>query len=374
MKVLMTERFLPESIYSLELGNELKKYCELTIFCKRNVNPVLYPGLTWINRFYRDGQKKWLALPDYWLTLQALTREIRRGGYDVVHVQTFKSAKHEMDVYMKNRKYYGKLVHTVHNILPHEVSVLDRKLYGDFYHACDELIVHNEVTKKRLAGDFHIEEEKITVIPHGAYNTHMGASKKTVRTETKNFVVFGNIRRYKGIDILLEALALVPSEVRKRIKIVIAGKQFEKLDDTDYEGMIHGKKLDDCVSFQEGFVPEEKMDALFQNADAAIFPYREIYASGAMLMAYTYKVPVIASDIPVFREETNQGKTGRLFSCENIQELAKALSEAADWSSEVTASFQKEIDSLIQEKYNWEKSAKKTSEVYRKNRKNKKIY
>lgn len=366
MKVLMTERFLPESIYSVELGQELGKYCDLTIFCKRNVNPADYPGLRWVNRFYTDGQKKWLSLPDYWLSLRQLAGRLKQGGYDVVHVQTFKSARHEMPVYCGQKAHYGKLVHTVHNVLPHEASAEDKKLYGDFYRACDNLIAHNEATKERLVADFALPPEKIAVIAHGAYKTHMGGTEPEEKPADgrRTYVFFGNIRRYKGVDILLRAVALLPPDKRAKMRFVISGKQQTKLDATDYRDMIRGLGLEDCVAFSNDFIPEEDIGKLFAQADAAVFPYRHIYASGAMLMAYTYGKPVIASDIPVFREETDGGKTGLLFRAEDPQSLADALAASLDWTGADISRFQGEIKTLIQKKYNWEISARKTMEVY----------
>lgn len=368
MKVLMIERFLPESIYSVELGAELKKYCDLSVLCKRNVKPEHYPGFQWINCFYTDGQKKWLAPFDYFLSLCQLERQIRKGHYDVIHVQTFKSARYEMSVYKKTRNDYGKLVHTVHNILPHEAPEKDRKMYEDFYHFCDRLIVHNQATKDRLSGDFSIPEEKISVIAHGAYDTHM-KSKRTKDQGKKNkqtYVCFGNIRHYKGIDLLLQAIALIPPSERKKMQFYIAGKQYPKLDGTDYKEMIYSLGIGDCVRFSNEFVPEDRISKLFERADVAIFPYREIYASGAMLMAYTYGTPVIASDIPVFREETENGKTGILFRAENVNELAKAILTSMNWTMEERQKFKSGIEDLIVTKYNWKKSARKTIKVYQK--------
>ncbi len=64
-------------------------------------------------------------------------KEIKKGSYDVVHVQSFKDAKYEIPLYCKNKKYIPRLVHTVHNLLPHEASAGDRELYSRFYNCCD---------------------------------------------------------------------------------------------------------------------------------------------------------------------------------------------------------------------------------------------
>ena len=84
------------------------------------------------------------------------------------------------------------------------------------------------------------------------------------------------------------------------------------------------------------------------------------------MMAYTYDKPVVASDIPTFAEETENGRTGILFESENPQALADALIRAYECSEEQVREYGASICNLIAEKYNWKRSAEKTAEVYRK--------
>lgn len=365
MKVLMTELFLPDSIYTLELGRELKKYCDLTIFCKENVS-VQETGIKWIPGFYPGGSNKAVAVAKYGFSLLRLAETIRKGKFDVVHVQTMKNAGFETELYYRMRKYYKKIVYTVHNVLPHEATVKDRQIYKKFYDFCDELIVHNDSSKKSLMESFDVPESKISVIAHGAYKTHTIGQKVKGDNPVTNFLQFGYIRKYKGIDILLEAIALIPPEKRKHMHFTIAGKLYPKLDDTDYEGRIRRLGIEDCVSFSTEHIPDEMLPALFRDVDFALFPYRNIYGSGALLMAYTYGKPVIASDIPTFREETDGGRTGFLFESENPRALAEAILGAAGCSSKQMQDYQAAIQEMVLEKYNWEKSAAKTKEVYQK--------
>lgn len=365
MKVLMIELFLPESNYTLELGRELGKKTELTVFCRRGA-AAAEKNIRWIDRFYRGGKGKAAAMAGYAKGLFDLYREIRRGHYQVVHVQTFKSAGFEIPLYIRLKPYAGLLVHTVHNLLPHEAKSSDRKLYRRFYRACDLLIVHNEHCKQLLKNDYGISEDKILVIPHGAYTLVSRTEKALRRTEGKTrFLQFGIFRKYKGIDILLEAVSGLPEEWRSRMHFVIAGARHRKLDDTDYEGMIKQLGIEKMVTLRESHIPDEELGDLFGQADICLFPYREIYGSGALLMAYTYGKPVIASDIPVFREETENGETGLLFESENPEALRRALIEAASWTDEEYDRRVSRMNALTMEKYNWKKAAGTLAEAYK---------
>lgn len=83
-------------------------------------------------------------------------------------------------------------------------------------------------------------------------------------------------------------------------------------------------------------------------------------------MAYSYGKPVITSDIPAFREETQNGKTGILTAGGDPEKLKEAILKAADWSRKEYLDDQKEIEKLTEEKYSWKISAKILWEAYRK--------
>ena len=120
------------------------------------------------------------------------------------------------------------------------------------------------------------------------------------------------------------------------------------------------------IELEEAYNPDEELDALYRQADICLFPYRDIYGSGALLMAYSYGKPVITSDIPAFREETQNGKTGILTDGEDPEKLKEAILQAADWSRKEYLDDQKEIEKLTEEKYSWKISAKILWEAYRK--------
>ncbi len=366
MKVLMIDNFLPGSTYSLELGRELKKSCDLSIFCRKNAD-VQEEGIAWIPQGYPVGGKRAVAVLAYGISLLKLAGTIHRGIFAVVHVQSFHHAAYEMEVFYRMRRYYGKLVCTVHNVLPHEARPGDWERYKRFYDQCDGLIVHNETSKACLMQQFSVPEKKITVIAHGSYQNQKFQESKKERYQdkaVKQFLQFGFIRTYKGIDILLDAIALIQPEKRKGLHVTIAGEQFPKLDGTDYMAKIRNLGLEPYVSFCPGHVREEDIPELLANMDFLLFPYRNIYGSGALLLAYTYGKPVIASDIPAFCEETDGGRTGILFAKHNPQALADAILEAVACSEEQMEKYRLAIGELVSEKYNWKKSAVKTAHVY----------
>ena len=363
MKVLMVEHFLPESRYTLELAKELQKEVDLTLLTKKNAGDVselnsckkkLYPG----------DRPKVLEVFDYIESTIVLLRELNRK-YDVVHIQFFKKDSIEIPIYIRDKKRHKNriYVYTVHNVLPHEEKESDRKLYGEFYKTCDVLIAHNERTKKQLVEDFNIPESKIVITPHGILGDFVPAEKKI--DEKVNFLIFGIVRKYKGIDIFLHAISCLSAETRGKCRFTVAGKQTPKMDSTDYVALAKELGVEDCVHFELRRIEDEELPDLFSGTDVCVFPYREIYGSGALLMAYKYQTPVIVSDVPAFIEETDDGKTGLLFKSENPESLAKAIEQFVEMSQEQREEYSHNIEKLVKGKYNWQSSAKKTAEAYK---------
>lgn len=361
----MIEHFSPGNEYTMELCDQLCHYVDITLLCRTSASAT---GRR-INQkacLYAGGNKNKLrAVFQYCRGLLALYRELSSEKYQIVHVQTFQRAKLEIPIYRKMRHRIGKLVHTVHNVLPHEIQKRDKELYGGFYQDCDILIVHNAQSKKQLIELFGIKEQKVLIIPHGVYRVKRRLNMNKIHKKT-HYLLFGAIRQYKGIDILLHAVSMIPRELRSDMELVIAGKQYVRLDKTDYLQMIKDFEINDCVRFMQRRVDDKELSALLEWADVCVFPYREIYGSGALLMAYAYQKPVIVSDVPAFVEETCNGRTGLIFRNEDASSLSDALLKFSHLEEDNIKTMVSTIKELVDGKYNWTLLAKMTVAAYNK--------
>lgn len=364
ISVLMVEHHSPGNRYVLELAREMKKLCDLTIFCNKR-NDLQEDGIRWMRRFYDGGSGRIGAVAEYGKTLLELGNTIRKGHFDVLHIQSFKKAGPEMKLYLGLRKYYRLLVMTVHNVLPHEPMPGDEEMYGAFYRQCDFLIVHNDASKADLQEKFGIPDEKVAVIPRGLYNTYTIDPAARDQDPRTHFLCFGRIRTYKGVDILLKAVSLMTPEERAKCQVLIRGEQYPKLDPTDYPALIREYGIGDCVQFSSDRVPEEEIPSLIGNSDFLLFPYRKIYGSGVLLMAYTYQVPVVASDVPTFVEGTDNGKAGILFASEDPGAMKDALLQAMSATPDQIAGYKAAIAEIVSERHSWGAAAGKTTDAYR---------
>jgi len=193
-----------------------------------------------------------------------------------------------------------RIVLTVHNLYPHDMSNKDLKKYESrFEKMCkhiDHFIVHVESTKNDLVKIYSLEPNQISVIPHGVF----APAYEPVTGKLHNghhIIMYGNITTYKGADVLLDALNLLPEDVKKGIKVTVAGRIAE-----DYLKELQ-KKVDGVdVCFIPSFIPEEQLYRLIDDADYIALPYREISQSGVLLLALFFKKLLLISDLPSFIE------------------------------------------------------------------------
>ena len=363
----MIDHMLPGNTYTMELVDKLKKYVDLTVLCSRDCKTKIQ-GVIIKPKLYTGGAGKAISMLLYLHALLVTIRELLFGNYDAIHIQTFKAYKYEIPIYSICKAPKCVLLCTVHNVLPRETKNElwsgDGQEFSEFYAKCDKLIVHNENSKRMLIEKWGIEENKIHVIPHGVYCSFLNEKSESLYVREKTFLIFGTIREYKGIDLLIKAIALLPENIKENMTFIIAGKQNFQSDNTDYEGMIKKFNLSSQVQFLNRRIEDSELPELFKKADACIFPYRAISGSGALLMAYSFGTPVIASDIPTFVEETDGGKTGLLFQALNPKALAEAIERFYNMEPNQIEEYKKNIHLLVSNKYNWENSAKLTAELY----------
>jgi len=136
---------------------------------------------------------------------------------------------------------------------------------------------------------------------------------------TCNLLFFGIVRPYKGLDVLLRALAQAPEQVT----LTVAGEFWGGTGETDR--LIAALGLQDRVTLQPGYVPADQIPALFEAADALVLPYREATASQNVVLAFSYGVPVIATTAGALAEAVRDGVDGLTCAPGDVDDLARAL-------------------------------------------------
>jgi len=202
------------------------------------------------------------------------------------------------------------------------------------YRFCDHIFVHTDKMKEELCRDFGVAQKVVTVIRHPVNNafpdtdlTPSEAKKRLDLRDDENAILFfGRIRPYKGIEHLLAAFRLLAAK-HSNYRLVIAGepkKGSEEYRD-EIERIVKTEFAPGRIILKIQFIPDEQMEVYLKAADVLVLPYKEIFQSGVLFLAYSFGLPVVATDVGSFREEIVEGVTGFLCQPGDPAELAKAL-------------------------------------------------
>jgi len=214
-------------------------------------------------------------------------------------------------------------VYTVHNVLPHEQNRSALLLYEKIYRGMDGIIFHCEYSRDEFHRLFPNCAAQTAVIPHGEYG-FLGESIPSTSSPPSepSILFFGNIRPYKGLDVLLQAFADVIAQI-PIARLRIAGQLHEPFD--RYHQMIHQLQLNQNVDLRLEYIPDSEIPALFAANGVVALPYREIDQSGVLLLALALGKAVVASDVGGIREVIREGETGLLVPPGDASQLAQVL-------------------------------------------------
>ena len=197
----------------------------------------------------------------------------------------------------KNR--HTKVICIADNVIPHEKRPGDKPFTSYFLKACDAFVTMSEKVLNDLRS---FEKDKPAIqVPHPLYdNFGEKVSKEKARRRLqlpvtdKIIVFFGFIRRYKGLDMLLQAMA--DKRIKQQnIKLLIAGEFYE--DEQHYKNLIDLFKLQDEIILRNQFIPDEDVKNYICAADCIVQPYRNATQSGVTPLAYHFEKPMIVTNV-----------------------------------------------------------------------------
>lgn len=162
-------------------------------------------------------------------------------------------------------------------------------------------------------------ENKNVLMAHLALKDY-GTPTKKVAKNNITFLVFGNIIKYKRIDLLLKAVNILNRKGIFNFRIKIAGNC--KDWDINYAPLIEHPEVYDLDIKR---IPNEAVADLFAESDYFVMPYQDIAQSGAITVAFRYNLPVLCSDIEPFSEFVEDGVTGFTFKSRDERSLANKM-------------------------------------------------
>ncbi|GAB3208827.1 glycosyltransferase family 4 protein [Marinactinospora thermotolerans] len=209
-----------------------------------------------------------------------------------------------------------------HNVLPHERGRVDAPLVRALLRRVDAVLVHS-AEQARLARHLAGRRAEVRVAglpPHLPGTGGGGNGAGEGDTGARGRLLFlGIVRPYKGVDVLLRALAAGPPG----IALTVAGEFWGGSE--GLRRLAADLGVADRVEFREGYVPVGELPALFAAADALVLPYRTATASQNVWLAHEHGLPVIATRAGTLPDHVRDGVDGVLCDPDDVGDLTRAL-------------------------------------------------
>ena len=259
-----------------------------------------------------------------------LLRAVVRDRPLAVHFQWLLIPTLERFAIRRLRRHVPVVV-TVHDVEPFNgkrVARAQRAGYDRALAAADKLIVHTAAGRDTLE-ERGLARERIAVIPHGLLATGRDRLRRQIDGNARwTIVQFGKIQHYKGVDLLVEALGRLGPAERDAIRVIVAGEPL--IDVTPLTARAATLGLSPATfDLRPGYLAADAVEALLTEADAFVFPYRMIEASGAFMLVAAAGKWIVASRLGAFVDLIgDDGETGELFHPNDVDALAAALTRS----------------------------------------------
>ena len=196
-------------------------------------------------------------------------------------------------------KSHTKVLALTDNIIPHEKRIGDHIFTKYFVKNCDGFIAMSKVVLNDLS--IFTQNLNKAYSPHPMYENYgdlisidLARKKLNLNPHDKIILFFGLIRHYKGLDILLEALA-APEIKNQGIKLLIAGEFYD--DKNFYLQLIKKLNLQDCVIVHDKFIPNDEVRDYFCASNLVAQTYRNATNSGVTMVGYFYEKPMLVTNV-----------------------------------------------------------------------------
>jgi glycosyltransferase involved in cell wall biosynthesis len=225
-----------------------------------------------------------------------------------------------------------KLVCIADNVIPHEKRPGDKQFTQYCFKPIDAFVTMSEKVLQDLKTFTHKPAQQII---HPLYDNFGEALPKDVAREhlgiqsVENIILFfGFIRKYKGLDLLLQAMRILKDHTLNGTfsccKLLIAGEYYE--DKQQYDDLINDLDIADQLILRTDFISDSEVRYYLSAADFVIQPYRNATQSGVTPLAYHFEKPMLVTNVGGLPSLVPDGKVG-LVAEPNPESIAAKIEE-----------------------------------------------
>jgi glycosyltransferase involved in cell wall biosynthesis len=207
---------------------------------------------------------------------------------------------------------HTRVIGIADNIIPHEKKIFDTPFTRYFLKVCDAFITMSD---KVLSDLKKFEGKKpVRLVSHPLYDNFgkpvekaMARNHLQLKQDDKIILFFGFIRKYKGLDLLLEAMADKRIQ-QENIKLLVAGEFYD--DEKNYTCIIQKHQIESSIILHNHFIPDDDVRYYLSACDCIVQPYRDATQSGVTPLAYHFEKPMIVTNVGGLPFMVEQEKSG----------------------------------------------------------------
>ena len=207
---------------------------------------------------------------------------------------------------------HTRVVCIADNVIPHEKRFGDKPFTRYFLPSCDGFITMSEKVQQDLRS--FVTNKPVQLVRHPLYDNFGEPVTKTnarlhlgLPVGQRIVLFFGFIRQYKGLDLLLDAVAML-KEKGEEVHLLVAGEFYEDAD--KYRQQIRSLGIEDCLYLRTDFIADNEVKYYLCAADAVIQPYKNATQSGVTPLAYHFEKPMIVTNVGGLPALVPDGKVG----------------------------------------------------------------
>lgn len=328
----------------------------------------LYPGKSQ----YSDGAAPDLSIERGINTVNPLTwikygRKYRRRQYDLI-ISKFWLPVIGPALGTTIRQMVGsrstKTISIIDNIIPHEKRPGDALFTTYFTRSVDGFVVMSHQVERDMTA--FIDQQPVVYAPHPIYDSYGEILSRSeamahlgLDPQYEYVLFFGFIRKYKGLDLLLESFA-VARRSRPSLRLIVAGEYYS--DAAEYETLLDSLRIRDYVTMHTDFIPNEEVRYYFCAADLLAQTYRSATQSGISQLAIHFEKPILSTNVGGLPETTIHMETGYLVDVD-VEQISQQMVDhfGGEQVRDFTAGIQK-----LKEQFSWSNFADQLVSLYKK--------
>jgi glycosyltransferase involved in cell wall biosynthesis len=299
----------------------LKNHFDIKIYNYKLLYPsFLFPGTTQFDKskeqvFQVPSEKIINSInPINWIKVAGL---IKSENADLVVFDwwhPFFGFCHGAISFLISKKYKNKILFITENVVSHEANVIDKFLTRIGLKSASKFLALSGIVEKEV--EQYSKGKKVYRSELPVYDCYKPVEESGVikikdeldiKKDSIVLLFFGYVRKYKGLDLLIEAFPKILSD-SPNTRLLIVGEFYD--NPKEYLELIKKLGIEDKVKVINQFVPNEDVAKYYQAADVVILPYRSATQSGILNVAYGFYKPVIVTDVGGLAEFVDEGKTG----------------------------------------------------------------